>query len=91
MSTYTVRYEQVGHKNLPCPGCGKKIRRQRTFTGTISPYNKDPETGLPRTRQQIHEHLHKVAGAWQAKPEMHTDCERAAIAARTTPTPSTSP
>lgn len=78
MSTYTIRFEEVRHKavkNLPCPGCGKKVRRQRTFTNTISPYNKDPDTGLPRTRAQIHAHLRELAAEWQARPEAHWDCQ----------------
>jgi hypothetical protein len=78
MTTY--RFETVPHqavKSLPCPSCGKKVRRQRTFTMTINPWNKDPETGLQRTLQQILAALKVQAEAWQAQPETCSKCEQA--------------
>jgi len=73
----TVRFQEFtrqGQKSLPCPGCGKKVRRQRTFSMTLNPWNKDPETGLPRTRGQIWNALGVKAAEWQAKPEKCTPC-----------------
>jgi hypothetical protein len=64
-------------KNLPCPGCGKKVRRQRTFTNTINPWNRDPATGLPRTRQEIREKLREDAAAWELEPVTCAACESA--------------
>lgn len=61
------QYEEVRHpvtKRGVCPVCGKKRNRSTTFTNTISPFNKDPETGLPRTRTQILDVLAAKADAW---------------------------
>jgi uncharacterized C2H2 Zn-finger protein len=76
--TETVRFEEVKHhatKNLPCPRCGKKVRRQRTFTNTINPWNRDPATGLPRTRQEIREKLREEGAAWELEPVPCSRCE----------------
>jgi hypothetical protein len=78
--TETVRFEEVKHqatKNLPCPGCGKKVRRQRTFANTINPWNQDPATGLPRTRQEIRGKLREDAAAWELEPVTCAVCESA--------------
>jgi hypothetical protein len=81
MSYTTVRFEPIPRravKNLPCPGCGKKVRRQRTFTMTQNPFNKDPETGLPRTFQQIWAALGVECAEWESQPETCTTCQDAA-------------
>ena len=44
--------------------CGKRVRRSRTFTQTVSPFNKDPETGDPKTLSQVIESLRAEASAW---------------------------
>lgn len=65
--TVTVRYEEVKHrasKRGACPVCGKSRTRSTTFTNTISPFNKDPDTGLSRTRAQIVRVLAAKAEAW---------------------------
>lgn len=72
----TVRYEAVkrqASKSLPCPGCGKKVRRSRTFEMTISPFNKNAD-GQPRTRTEIWEALGEKAAEWQQKAEQCTPC-----------------
>jgi hypothetical protein len=82
MTTYrfaTVPWQAI--KSLPCPSCGRKVRRQRTFTQTLNPWNKDPASGLPRTMQQILAALKVEAEAWQAKPDTCSKCEDAAEAA----------
>lgn len=65
MSYRTVRFEPVtrqASKNLPCPGCGKKVRRQRIFEMTLSPFNKNPG-GTVRTRQDVRTALAAKAAA----------------------------
>lgn len=41
-------------------------RRQRTFSQTINPFNKN-KNGKVKTRGEIHLELHKEADAWASK------------------------
>ena len=66
-----VEYRAV--KSVPCAGCGKKIRRQRTFWATENPFNVNLD-GTPRTRAEIRERLREMAAAWDAQPERHARC-----------------
>ncbi|MCP3820124.1 hypothetical protein NLX86_19085 [Streptomyces sp. A3M-1-3] len=73
----TTRFERVpltATKSVPCTGCGKKVRRQRTFEQTINPYNKNAD-GIPKSRIDILHELKTQADAWQAVAETHTKCE----------------
>lgn len=73
----TYRFREVKHqasKNLPCPKCGKKLRRQRTFGQTINPFNKNAD-GLPKTELEIVRELNDQAKAWEAEPETHPACK----------------
>ena len=73
-------YERVtwqARKSVPCPECGKKIRRQRTFGQTLNPFNRDRD-GFLKTRQQIRRELYAEAAVWQERPEMCGDCFEAA-------------
>jgi uncharacterized C2H2 Zn-finger protein len=75
--TVTTRFEVVkfyGEKNLPCPGCGKKTRRRRTFEATINPWNVNG-MGEPKTRREVSEDLRKEAAGWKQVPERHNACE----------------
>lgn len=64
--------ERKGH----CPTCGKPVTRRRTFQHTVSPFNKDPETGQPRTWAQVAEQVRAEADAWNPTPEQweHERC-----------------
>lgn len=67
--SYVVRttFEEVSHsvqRSGKCPVCGARRKRSRTFTQTINPWNKDPETGQPRTRRQIVTALRAEGDAW---------------------------
>lgn len=76
MSWRTVHFPEIkwqAVKNLPCPDCGKKVRRQKTFTQTQSPFNKNAQ-GQPATGQEITAKLRKQAEEWQAKPARCTPC-----------------
>lgn len=47
-----------------CPVCHRSVQRAWTFSNTVSPFNKNPETGLPRTEAEIRDHLREQARAW---------------------------
>ena len=70
-------YEQLqtaAVKSLPCPGCGRKVRRQRTFTQTLNPFNRNA-AGDPKTRPEVYESLRAKAAAWRAEPVTCSRCE----------------
>jgi hypothetical protein len=78
----TEKYEPVTEtavKNLPCPSCGKKVRRQRTFSQTISPFNTNLRPGMTYREQvkAILTALEPQIDAWQAEPVTCTPCEEA--------------
>lgn len=80
--TRTIRFQefsQLATKNLPCPSCSKKVRRQTTLTMTLSPYNKNPD-GTVRSARQIREALLEQAQQWSAEPVMCTPCTEAVSA-----------
>lgn len=71
--TYTFdKVTLAAVKNLPCPVCGKKTRRQATFWQTLNPYNT--VDGRPKTEKEIRAELHVEAEAWRAVPEPHMKC-----------------
>ncbi len=64
MTTY--RFTEVSAKasrNLKCP-CGKRFKRSETITNTVNPFNKDPETGEPRTYAQVQQVVNAKAAEW---------------------------
>jgi len=74
MTTY--RYAEVAwptSKRLQCPDCGKKLRRQTTFSQTLNPFNRNAE-GQPKTRQEILAELRAEAAEWEQTPEQCTPC-----------------
>lgn len=72
------RFEQIkqqAKKRVPCDECGKKVTRQKTFTMTENPFNKNPD-GTVRTRYEIREALLEKKREWEAKQdgELCTPC-----------------
>lgn len=63
-------------KNLPCPRCGRKTRRARTFTQTLNPFNRRAD-GTPKTPVDIHAELQAEAAEWRQTLERHVKCEEA--------------
>ena len=58
-----------------CSVCGKYVKRSRTFEQTISPFNRNPETGLPRTWDEVVVRVNAEADAW--KPDFtHEKCSQ---------------
>ncbi|WP_032914762.1 hypothetical protein [Streptomyces sp. NRRL B-11253] len=73
----THRFERIpltAKKSVPCTGCGKKIRRQRTFEQTLTPFNKNAD-GAIKDYAVIYRELEAMAAKWQAEPETHPACE----------------
>jgi hypothetical protein len=62
-----------GVKTIACSGCGRKIRRQRTFEETLNPWNVNA-AGEPKTRAEIYQSLAIKIEAWQSEPEHHAKC-----------------
>jgi hypothetical protein len=79
--TETIRFERVPltvSKTVRCTGCGKRLRRQRTFEMTLNPWNRNAR-GQPRTRQEILAALDAKAAEWQQQqPEVCGTCQEAA-------------
>jgi len=82
MFTETIRFEEVKRqftRSSPCPSCGKKVRRQRTFSQTINPFNQSGE-GADRhvkSRREIWDELAETGAKWRAQAEMCSDCKAA--------------
>jgi hypothetical protein len=75
----TYRFREIKHqasKNLPCPGCGKKLRRQRTFGQTLNPFNKNAD-GRVKTELEIVRELNATAAQWETEPETPPRLHRA--------------
>ena len=73
----TVRFRELylqGRKNLPCPTCGKRVRRQRTFTQTLNPFNKNA-AGEVKEPKEIYAELREQVTAWEAVPVECTPCK----------------
>jgi hypothetical protein len=80
MYTETIRFEEVKRqftRSNPCPGCSRKVRRQRTFCQTINPWNQAGE-GADRhvkSRAEIWAELAEAGAKWQAEAETCSRCE----------------
>lgn len=76
----TYRFREIPHqvtKSVPCAVCGKRVRRQRTFSQTLNPFNKRPD-GQLKTTKDIMRELVTEGEAWQGEPETHPKCLDAA-------------
>lgn len=80
MTTYRFQEIKVwGEKNLPCPVCGKKVRRRLTFMQTLNPWNVNKETGQPKTSAEIYKELHAERAEWATLPSAHGNCVEVAV------------
>ena len=67
MATVTTRYDEISTAVTStgnCPVCGKRVRRSRTFTQTVSPFNRNPD-GTVRTRAQVSAAVVAKSRTWQ--------------------------
>ena len=53
---------------MTCAVCGKKFNRQRTFTNTISPFNKNAD-GVPKDFHEVHAAVIYLAEQWQPEQD----------------------
>lgn len=76
--SYTEKYETVkltGYKAVPCLGCGKMMKRQRTFSQTLNPWNKSKvNQGHLKRRDEIIDELKVKIEEWKKTPAMHEAC-----------------
>lgn len=82
MRTVVRRFEKVtwpGLRTGKCKGCGKSTRRERQFSQTVNPFNKNPETGRPKTFRMIEKEVREAARAWSAQPPVCTKCELSGV------------
>lgn len=88
MRTETIRFAEYGvysvAKNCKCCDCGKRLRRQRSFTQTENPWNRDVDGG-PKTSQQIITECQAEAEAWRTAPERCAGCLEAWAKVQMTP------
>ena len=54
---------RIRHASGSCPGCGKAVRRQRKFSQTLNPFNRNPD-GTVKNVRDIQEELSVEAGQW---------------------------
>jgi hypothetical protein len=62
-------------KKGKCPACGRQATRSTTIWHTINPFNRDPNTGAPRTREQVRTEVAREGYLWIAEPVYHKGCE----------------
>lgn len=85
----TTRFQEVAvpaKRRGKCPTCDKAVTRSRTFTMTISPFNRNPD-GTIRTAAEVWAACEAKAEAWQPEPSVFehgkcVDAREAAIAGR---------
>ena len=60
--------------NTKCSRCGARIRRQRTFTATVNPFNTGAD-GRPKPRSVVFTDLSEKADAWAKGPMLCGACK----------------
>ena len=79
MRSYTHTFRSVKMTRTasgPCPVCGKRVRRSRTFESTINPFNRNDD-GTVKTAPEVREQVQAKADEW-APDFRHAGCtERA--------------
>lgn len=69
------QFKAVGVRFGLCPVCQRKGRRQKTFTETNSPFNRN-EDGTVKTDREIYQSVRATAKAWEDEKEfVHPRCE----------------
>lgn len=70
--------KQPASKSLKCTGCGRRVRRQRQFSQTRNPFNKNA-AGEVKTYQEIRAELIDQARAWEKIPVICGQCQQEAM------------
>jgi ribosomal protein S26 len=74
MTTY--RFEEIGLtglKTVKCADCGKALRRQRRFTQTLNPFNKNA-AGEFKSRSEVYAELRERVLEWKTEAEFCSGC-----------------
>lgn len=76
MATMTLKeVAQYRDKTVPCAGgCKRRLKRQKKFWQTLSPFNKNA-AGVVKTASEIHDELDQEFKAWAAEPETCSHCK----------------
>jgi hypothetical protein len=68
----TRREERIGK----CPTCRKRVKRSRVFEKTVSPFNRNLDTGLPKTWDEVARDVDIEAESWVPNFEHWTCAEQ---------------
>lgn len=63
----------TGNKTCRCAGCGKRVRRSKTFWQTLQPYNCKGN-GEVKTRKEIEDELKHELTKWKVRDEWCGGC-----------------
>jgi hypothetical protein len=69
--TTTTTYAQIkrtAKRKVTCETCGRKFSRQRTFSNTINPFNKN-DRGFPKTYDEVLADVIAMARVWQPEQD----------------------
>ena len=67
--------KDTGYKAVKCAGgCGRGVRRQKTFSQTLNPWNKK-ENGDAKTPNDIYQENMVEISKWRKLPETCKHCE----------------
>ena len=62
----TVRFREVkatAKRTGKCPHCSRRVTRSRSFTQTVSPFNKNAD-GTPKTWAEVRQAVDAEAARW---------------------------
>jgi hypothetical protein len=62
-----------GIKNCKCELCNKSLRKQKTFSQTINPFNKNKK-GWVKTKDEIINELKSLIETWKENKEFCENC-----------------
>ena len=71
-----VTFEELkfsAQKTTTCTWCTRKVRRSRTFSQTLNPFNQKAD-GTIKNAEDIRKELFAEADEWQKEPELCTSC-----------------
>jgi hypothetical protein len=70
------RVTHTEHRNVTCPGCAGRRRISRTDGQTLSSFNVNMKTGLPKTRDEITDELVEWGAEWEpgGRSLYHQEC-----------------
>lgn len=70
-------YKEIGitfYKIGKCSICGKSMKRQKRFTQTINPFNKN-KNGYIKSSDEIYAEVRIEGEKWKKEPMIHDMCK----------------